>query len=61
MMESETWIQEGHHETFLAKVDHLKVVVPDISYFTQPDSMYNTMESDKVCIGNEVFNLQAKC
>lgn len=59
-MKNEAWIQEGHHEKFLAKVDHLKVVVPDISYFTQYDSMYNMMKSDEVCIGNEVFNLQAK-
>nr|XP_031850227.1 neprilysin-1-like [Nomia melanderi] len=55
-MENETWIQEGHHEKWLAKVDHLKVVAPDISYLTEKNSTYNLMKSNKIYLTDNYVN-----
>ena len=43
-----TWTTEAGRNALIAKIDDLKVAVPDISYYTDSESTYRKIRANQV-------------
>lgn len=43
-----TWTTEAGRNALIAKIDDLKVAVPNISYYTDTESTYRKISANKV-------------
>ncbi|XP_076243957.1 endothelin-converting enzyme homolog [Calliopsis andreniformis] len=50
------WVAEEGHVALQAKINNLKVVVPDVSYFTDEKSTYKQVKADQVVLSDNYFN-----
>ncbi|XP_076634121.1 endothelin-converting enzyme 1 isoform X1 [Colletes latitarsis] len=53
-VEQAEWVAEGRN-TLVAKINDLKVTIPDISYFTNSTSIYRKTRANKVVLSDNYF------
>lgn len=50
-----TWTTEAGRNALIAKIDDLKVAVPDISYYTDSESTYRKIGANQINLTNNYF------
>ncbi|XP_043510483.1 endothelin-converting enzyme 1-like [Frieseomelitta varia] len=50
-----TWTTEAGRNALIAKIDDLKVAVPDISYYTDSESTYRKVRANQINLTNNYF------